>query len=142
MDKATALSTLKLPPSATRSDILAAFTRLARRYPLQQFPERHTRLLEAKKMLLNPEAGVKEILFGSEVDMSWLNHYICEQDVRDASATEDAHALHACVEALCRPHLQKGRMLCPLPVDFPQELDELLAGLGPEGVMELLNKFN
>ncbi|MFT5084196.1 MAG: hypothetical protein ACI9Y1_002249 [Lentisphaeria bacterium] len=75
MNREAALSTLRLTAQASHADIVAAYNRLARRYPLQKFPERHTRILEAKTALLSPESAFKEMLFAEAIDLNWLNPY-------------------------------------------------------------------
>jgi hypothetical protein len=108
MDRETALDTLRLSANASHADIVAAFSRLARRYPLQQFAERHTRLLEAKSALLSPELAFKDMLFEENIDLNWLNRYTTGDGARLETATADEPSPRQCLEALFRPHLKNG----------------------------------
>ncbi|MEE8056623.1 MAG: hypothetical protein V3T17_02125 [Pseudomonadales bacterium] len=145
MDRETALNTLRLPANASRSAIVAAYSRLARRYPLQQFPERHTRLLQAKTVLLNPEKAFKAILMEETIDLSWLNPYSNkESQGADSDETVPADLLSSpkqCLEALFRPHLKKGVDLFPNAVGFEDECAQIIKALGPGGIEKLINGF-
>ena len=73
MDRETALTVLRLDDNPDESRIVAAYARLTRRYPRNQFPERYERLLQAKERLLNPPLGFKEILFDAVAPpLAWL----------------------------------------------------------------------
>lgn len=104
MDRDTALGVLRLAADAQPEAIIAAYSRLARRYPSQQFPERHAQILEAKTALLNPELAFRAILFDEQIDVHWLNRY---DDQAPQPAGHDA-SLQAAMEALFRPYLQQG----------------------------------
>lgn len=144
MDRQTALTTLRLSAQADRRDIITAYTRLARRYPLQQFPERHAQLLEAKTALLNPELGFKEMLFEENVDLGWLNHYAAKKETSpDTTHTNKIADSKQLLAALFRPHLKKGLNLLAVPASgadakFAQALGEI----GPEDLEEFMKRFN
>ena len=150
MDRETALSTLRLSADASRTDILTAFSRLARRYPLQQFPERHARLLEAKTALLSPELVVKNILFEDRVDVAWLNRYPKEGQSNEAAARAEHKPMQLQIEAMFRPHLKRGLSLFPVGTSFGQEVNRLFDELGPDDffdelspddLLEMMEKF-
>ena len=143
IDRQAALTTLRLTEGASRADIIAAYSRLARRYPLQQFPERHTRLLEAKTLLLSPELAFKNILFEEQIDLSWLNPYSIDEDKANKNPTDsDQNPLQTCLQALFRPHFKKGSMLFPMnEVHMEKTLSRLFDELGPKGLEELMGGF-
>jgi hypothetical protein len=99
MDRNTALKTLRLLGEPQKREILTAYTRLARRFPIQQFPERHKRLLQAKEVLLSPEYGFQEVLFEQKVCVDWCQ--LPTQAVPEA----DQMVMHS-LAALVRPLLQ------------------------------------
>lgn len=140
MDKETALGTLRLSTDESRTDIIAAYDRLARRYPLQQFSERHARLLEAKTILLSPELAFKNILLEEHIDMKWLNRY-SSRDESSQLASADQNTLPLCLEALCRSHLKKGFSLFPIDASMEGEFAQLFDELGPDGLQELIEGF-
>ncbi len=96
MDKNTALSTLRLSEEPERQAIITAYTRLARRYPMHQFPERHSCLLQAKEVLLNPETRFRDILFEDEVDIDWYQP-------PDPATTGQGSSLQQSLAAILRP---------------------------------------
>jgi hypothetical protein len=148
IDRETALNTLRLSAQANRADIVTAYSRLARRYPLQQFPERHTRLLEAKTALLSPELGFRDMLFEEAVDLSWLNRYPTEektnQDTVPVGTSPVSTPPHPkqFLEALFRPHLKKNLELSSMDAGMEDELAQILDDLGGEGLQELIERLN
>ena len=142
MDRETALATLRLSANASPADIVTAFSRLARRYPLQQFAERHSRLLEAKTALLSPELMFKEMLFEETIDLSWLNRYTTGDGASLETASADEPNPKQCLEALFRPHLKKGLTLFPMDTAMENDFTEILDELGPEGLQELIDNFD
>jgi hypothetical protein len=146
MDRETALNTLRLPADADHSQIVSAYGRLARRYPLQQFPERHTRLLQAKTLLLNPETAFKDILTEDTVNLSWLNRYATGETANSGRAVESASAepnLKQCLEAMLRPHLiSNADSFSRTGVfDFGDELGRMVEELGIEGIQGFIDKI-
>ena len=141
MDRETALSTLRLSTDASRTDIVTAYSRLARRYPLQQFPERHARLLEAKTALLSPELAVKNILLEEHIDMGWLNRYSKESKSNKKTTSVDQNPMQLCIEAIFRPHLKKGALLFPVDTPLEEGFNQLLNEIGPDGLLELIENF-
>jgi hypothetical protein len=142
MDRETALDTLRLSANASHADIVAAFSRLARRYPLQQFAERHTRLLEAKSALLSPELAFKDMLFEENIDLNWLNRYTTGDGARLEIATADEPSPRQCLEALFRPHLKNGFTFFPMDTSMENDFAEILDELGPEALQELIDNFD
>jgi hypothetical protein len=142
MDRETALNTLRLPADADHSQIVSAYSRLARRYPLQQFPERHTRLLQAKTLLLNPETAFKEILTEDRVNLSWLNRYattgMANSGAVVASAEPDPKQ---CLEAMLRPHLISNADSFSKTPGLDDELERMIEELGIEGIQGLIDKI-
>lgn len=130
MDNATALKTLRLEPGAGRSDILTAYTRLARRYPLAQFPERHTRLLEAKQTLLNPEAVFKHILFDNPVELAWLGDALGPQRATQAQEMPVSQLLAELMRRPLRQYAESQATFRDRSSDnaIEQMLEELGAG--------------
>ena len=146
MDREAALNTLRLPANADYSQIVSAYSRLARRYPLQQFPERHTRLLQAKTLLLNPETAFKDILTEDTVNLSWLNRYATRATARDTADSGPAVAStepdpRQCLEALLRPHLISKADSFSRTVEFEDELEQMIEELGLEGIQGLIDKI-
>lgn len=141
MDRETALGILRLSANASHADIVTAFSRLARRYPLQQFTERHTRLLEAKTALLNPELAFKDMLFRETIDLNWLNRYTIGDGVSQDTAPADGPNPNQCLEALLRPHLKKGVNLFPMGATLGRNLSQVLDELGPEALRDLIENF-
>ena len=142
MDRETALNTLRLAADASHTDVIAAYSRLARRYPLQQFPERHARLLEAKTALLSPELAFRDMLFDEQIDMSWLNRYSSQDESNQNPVSADESRLQPCLETLFRPHLRKGTALFPMSTHMLDGLGQLLDELGPDGLEELIEKLD
>jgi len=140
MDRETALNTLRLSAHASRADIIDSYARLARRYPLQQFPERHTRLLEAKTALLSPESAFKDMLFEEIIDLHWLNRYSSKGETNQSSASVDGPHPKQCLEALFRPILKMGLDLFPVN-DSMTEFAQLLDEISPEGLQDLIESF-
>jgi hypothetical protein len=143
MDRETALNTLRLPANADHSQIVSAYNRLARRYPLQQFPDRHTRLLQAKTLLLNPETAFKDILTEDTVNLSWLNRYATNGLSSSGPAVANAEPdPKRCLEALLRPHLisNSDNFARIGAFDFDGELARMIEELGIEGVQGLIDK--
>lgn len=139
MDNATALKTLRLEPGADRSAILTAYARLARRYPLAQFPERHTRLLEAKETLLNPEAVFKNILFDNQVELAWLSGALTGRRV---TQVQDMPTSQLLAELMRRPIKEYTESQIKYGARSPdQMIEELLDELGSEGLEKLLGEF-
>ena len=144
MDRETALNTLRLPANADHSQIVSAYGRLARRYPLQQFPERHTRLLQAKTLLLNPETAFKEILTEDTVNLSWLNRYATRETTSSGSEVARAEPdPKQCLEAMLRPHLMSNADSFSRTgaFDFDDELARMVEELGLEGIQGLIDKI-
>ena len=141
MDRETALGTLRLSANASHDDVVTAFSRLARRYPLQQFAERHTRLLEAKTALLSPELAFKDMLFEETIDLNWLNRYTTRNEADQETASADKSNPKQCLEALLRTHLKKGRTLFPMDAAMGNDFAEILDELGPEGLRKLIDNF-
>lgn len=102
MERAAALQLLKLTTSATREDVLQAFNRLARRYPMAQFPDRHMALLDAKTCLLSNKADFSAVLFDQQIDMSGFAPYL----KRQVPNHQDANALRTQVANFMRPILR------------------------------------
>lgn len=140
MDRETALNTLRLPADADHSQIVSAYSRLARRYPLQQFPERHTCLLQAKTLLLNPQTAFKDILTEDTVNLSWLNRYATGGGPEVASAEL---APRQCLEAMLRPHLisNADSLSRTGAFDFDDELKQMIEDIGLEGIQGLIDKI-
>ena len=142
MDRETALNTLRLPADADHSQIVSAYSRLARRYPLQQFPERHTRLLQAKTLLLNPQTAFKDILTEDTVNLSWLNRYattgMANSEAVVASAEPDPKQ---CLEAMLRPHLISNADSFSKTLGLDDELERMIEELGIEGIQGLIDKI-
>lgn len=69
-----ALAALRLPPEAlpSRREVLEAFARLSRRYPLVSFPERFGELLAARDALLDPARDLRDLFTARQVDLTWL----------------------------------------------------------------------
>ncbi|MFT5083320.1 MAG: hypothetical protein ACI9Y1_001362 [Lentisphaeria bacterium] len=142
MNREAALNTLRLTAQASHADIVAAYNRLARRYPLQQFPARHTGILEAKTALLSPESAFKEMLFAETIDLNWLNSYsINSEKGQDTTSIDEAHSKQ-CLETLFRPHLKKGCDLFPPSVGMETEFFQMLNELGPEGLQDFMEYFH
>lgn len=141
MDRETALSTLRLSTDATHADILTAFSRLARRYPLQQFPKRHTSLLEAKSVLLNPELAFRNVLFDEHIDLGWLNRYSKKDESNKSITSADQDPIQFCMEAIFRPHLKQGSLLFPINTPLEKNLSRLLDEIGPDNLRELIESF-
>lgn len=142
MDRETALDTLRLSTNASHADIVAAFSRLARRYPLQQFAERHTRLLEAKAALLSPELAFKDMLFEENIDLNWLNRYTTGDGARLETATADEPSPRQCLEALFRPHLKNGFTFFHMDTSMENDFAKILDELGPEALQDLIDNFD
>ena len=142
IDRKTALDTLRLPANAGRSEIVVAYNRLARRYPLQQFPERHTRLLQAKTVLLNPETAFKAMLMEETIDLSWLNRYSTQRTDNGETASAGLSANpKQCLEAMFRPQLKKGVDLFPEAFGLDNEFAQMIKALGPEGLQGLIDEL-
>lgn len=140
MDNATAFKTLRLEPGAGRSDILTAYARLARRYPLAQFPERHTRLLEAKQTLLNPEAVFKNILFDSQVELAWLSEALTH---RQATNVQEMPISQLLAELMRRPIKEYAESQINYRAMSPDKaIEQMLDELGPAGLERLLGEFD
>ena len=101
MNRARALEVLRLGSAATEADIIAAYNRLARRYPMQQFPERHSDLLQAKTCLLQPELAFNHILHEETLELSWLNQYL-KMPQTEAAEGPVINELQQGVQALLR----------------------------------------
>lgn len=142
MDRETALGILRLSANASHADIVTAFSRLARRYPLQQFTEGHTRLLEAKTALISPELAFKDMLFKETIDLNWLNRYTTGDGANQDTASDDEPNPKQCLEALFRPHLKKGRSLFPVGAAIGGSLSQILDELGPKGLRDLIENFD
>lgn len=140
MDNTTALKTLRLEPGASRSEIIAAYARLARRYPLAQFPDRHTRLLDAKQTLLQPEAVFKEILHHDRIELAWLSEALSAGEDADIQQMTINQLLAGLMRRPLREHAeaQVGRNTM-LP---GHALAQLLEEMGPEGLENLLRRFD
>ncbi len=142
MDRTTALNTLRLATDASHSDIIAAYNRLARRYPLQQFPKRHTQLLDAKTALLSPDNAYKAMLFEDTLDLSWLNTYTPQVDANQTTTASDAPVTpKQCLEALCRQHFKRGPDLFAPDEELDADFVRLLNELGPDGIQEIINNM-
>ena len=144
MDREAALNTLRLPANADYSQIVSAYSRLARRYPLQQFPERHTRLLQAKTLLRNPETAFKDILTEDTVNLSWLNRYATMETANSGPEVARAEPdTKQCLEAMLRPHLLSNADSFSRAgaFDFDDELARVIEELGLEGVKGLIDKI-
>ncbi len=144
INREVALNTLRLPIDANRADIISAYGRLARRYPLQQFPERHSQLLEAKSLLLNPELAFQEILTEDVLDISWLNQYShLPQSENNVNVVDTNSAMKNCLQALLRPHLLKKAALFEdkLDIGFDADIDQILDELGHDGLRKLIDEF-
>jgi hypothetical protein len=142
MDRETALGILRLSANASHADIVTAFSRLARRYPLEQFTERHSQLLEAKTALLSPELAFKDMLFKETIDLNWLNRYTVGDGVNQDPAPADGQNPKQCLEALLRPHLKKGISLFPIDATMEENLSQILDEFGPEGLREMIENFD
>lgn len=141
MDRTTALEALRLADQASRTEIVTAYNRLARRYPLQQFPARHTRLLEAKTALLNPELVFKDLLFEETIDLGWLNRYPSEATVSKDAVPAEPSGPKQCLEALFRPHFKKSVDLFSVDSGMPEGFARILEEIGPDGLQELMERF-
>ena len=144
MDRETALNTLRLPADADHSQIVSAYSRLARRYPLQQFPERHTRLLQAKTLLLNPQTAFKDILTEDTVNLNWLNRYAAGETANSGPEVASAEpAPRQCLEAMLRPHLisNADSLSRTGAFDFDDELKQMIEDIGLEGIQGLIDKI-
>lgn len=141
MNQTTALEALRLKDQASRTEIVTAYNRLARRYPLQQFPERHTRLLEAKTALLNPELGFKDLLFEETIDLSWLNRYAAEPTASKDTPVGQSSGPKQCLDALFRSHFKKSVDLFSVDVGMPEDFARILEEIGPDNLQELMERF-
>ena len=143
MDRETALTTLRLSKAPEPSEIISAYNRLARRYPLQQFPERHTRLNEAKSALLNPEIGFKGILTEEDLDLSWLDKHSTTPATEKPGPKEALSNPRQSVEVLMRPHFQEGAdlLLQTFRDENPMELDPLIDDMDPNELRRMINQL-
>ncbi len=140
MDRQTAQEVLRLSDSPSRKEVVTAYSRLARRYPMQQFPERHARLLEAKDALLNPQMAFKAILTEQTVDLTWLNRHERQKTNQASSNVNDVQVdPRQYLEAWCRPHFKKGIELFPDESGCESMLEEMIKVLGPKGLFDLMN---
>jgi len=132
MDRPTALSTLRLSGEPERQAIITAYTQLARRYPMHQFPERHSRLLQAREILLNPEMRFRDILFGDEVDVDWYQP-------PEQITTGQGRSLQQSLTAILRPIMRSVTQ--PLPEqELPPFLQDMLEELGPDELARLIRE--
>ncbi|MBB3061695.1 hypothetical protein [Microbulbifer rhizosphaerae] len=131
MDKSTALETLRLSPGAEPKAIVAAYTRLARRYPMHQFPERHGRLLQAKEILLNPAGVFHKILFDEEVSLDWY-------PPRQPQGTRQEPALAHSLAAILRPAILNAGSV---PFASTASIDDMLGMIDPKVLAGLLESF-
>ena len=132
MDKSTALSTLRLSGEPERQAIITAYTRLARRYPMHQFPERHSRLLQAKEALLNPEMRFRDILFENEADIDWYQP-------PEQTTTGQGNSLQQSLTAILRPIMRSVTQPSPEldPLSF---LQDMMEQLGPDELAKLIEE--
>ena len=122
---------------------MSAYNRLARRYPLQQFPDRHTRLNEAKSVLLNPETGFKEILTESDLDISWLNQYSTKPVPDNADPVDPLSNPRQSFEVLMRPHIQYGvdSLIGTDEMDFTGKFRDILKYIDPDELERMHEEF-
>jgi len=132
MDRSTALSTLRLSGEPERQAIINAYTRLARRYPMHQFPERHSHLLQAKEILLNPEMRFKDILFGDEVNVDW---YQPPEQITIGQGSSLQQSLTAILRPVMQSVTQPSSELEPLSF-----LQDMLEELGPDELARLIRE--
>lgn len=132
MDKSTALSTLRLSGEPERQAIITAYTRLARRYPMHQFPERHSRLLQAKEALLNPEMRFRDILFENKADIDWYQP-------PEQTTTGQGSSLQQSLTAILRPVMRSVTQPSPEldPLSF---LQDMMEQLGPDELAKLIEE--
>ena len=108
IDREAALKALRLDAEATREQIVGAYNKLARRYPLQQFPDRHSKILQAKAALLNPEQAFKMILQQDSVDLRWLNRYSKQNSNDSIARDKGAIDVKDCLSAMMRPSIKNN----------------------------------
>ena len=149
MDRATALKTLNLSPNATETDILKAFSRLTRRYPLHQFPERHTLILEAKTALLNPALAFRDLLLDEQLDLSWIESYTHQVDEAASQQASDQTRLQQtppplqqALSQITRSHLKKGLKLFPSLNLLENHFDDLHNQLDPADIQRMMQLFD
>lgn len=131
MDRNTALATLRLSGNPDRQTVVAAYTRLARRYPSNQFPERHERLLRARELLLEPDPGFREILFDSEAALDWYPR-------PESASSAESDSLPQSLGAILRPLILRGPDLDEQgPIAL---LQEMMEQLDPELLEKLMGE--
>jgi hypothetical protein len=123
MDTQTARTALGVTDTATDADIIKAYTRLTRRYPMQQFPERHQELLEAKDALMQSDRVWQDILFSSQVSLPWLQAHVPSQ----SNAATD---IRWAVGQISRPIIEEYTQEPLDPWSAEPNLDELMAMFG------------
>ncbi|MBN4055257.1 hypothetical protein JYU12_00775 [bacterium AH-315-K03] len=135
MDKNTALSVLRLEETVDRTQIVSAYNRLARRYPMQQFPQRHNQLLQAKEVLLNPQVVFQDIFHNDVLNLKWLNQFTTNNNKN--SDNNPRYNSKECLEALLRPHFARGFEL------FYHEstLENMLSDLDPAEIEEMMKQM-
>ncbi len=132
MDRSIALSTLRLSGEPERQAVITAYTRFARRYPMHQFPERHSRLLQAKEILLNPEMRFRDILFENKVDVDW---YQPPEQITTGQGSSLQQSLAAILRPVMRSATQPSSEQNPLSF-----LQDMMEQLGPDELARLIEK--
>lgn len=71
-DHARTVLRLPLQGGLEPSVVSRAFQKMARRYPVEQFPDKFSELREAYELLSNPVAEIQELMFSSNPDLTSL----------------------------------------------------------------------
>ena len=89
MNKQKALETLRLTQdNPDREMVLKAYSRLTRRYPKQNFPEKNQLIITARDALLQPDLEIKEDFFADQLDLFWLKSRVKEKSSAPPLAQE------------------------------------------------------
>lgn len=90
MDQAKSVLRLPQDASVDPSTVAAAFHKMARRYPVEQFPERFSELRQAYELLSNPVSEIRSLMFDANPDLSGIFPPIaCLNDKPQSAAERD-----------------------------------------------------
>lgn len=138
MNTLDAYKILRLEPDADEPAIIAAYTRLVRRYPMTQFPEKYARLLAAKTHLLDGDAIFQKILYGNSTNLTWLPSPVKTQGPELVSV--EGPAIGVAMQDIFRPVFFNM-----LENDQTNDVEKNLAGLmdefDEEQLFELFSRY-